>query len=81
MTSSKAVVNSVSEIIAAFQLFDKNQDGKITRSEVTELIKTLGIVESDQFQNLLNGVSQYLDQKESINCAQFMRSQKGQINF
>ena len=70
MSSSKVVVNSVSEIIAAFQLFDKNQDGQITHSEVEDLIKTLGgDISSDPIQNLLK----CLDEKGGINCAQFMK--------
>ena len=77
MSSSKVVVNSVSEIIAAFQLFDKNQDGQITRSEVMDLIKTLGgDISSDPFQNLLK----CLDKKGGINCAQFMKFWKEKFN-
>ena len=78
MSSSKVVVNSVSEIIAAFQLFDKNQDGQITHSEVVDLIKTLGgDISSDPIQNLLKCV----DKKGGINCAQFMKFWKDVNGF
>ena len=31
-----------SEVLEAFKLFDKDQDGTITRDEIEELVKNLG---------------------------------------
>ena len=54
MTSAKVVINSASEVIEAFKLFDKNQDGHLTKDEITEFVLGLGgDISGPHFQELL----------------------------
>ncbi len=70
MTSAKVVINSASEVIEAFKLFDKNQDGHLTKEEITEFVLDLGGDISDpHFQELLSD----LETKGSITTVRFMK--------
>ena len=70
MTSAKVVINSASEVIEAFKLFDKNQDGHLTKEEITEFVVSLGgDISSPHFQDLLND----LETKGTITTIRFMK--------
>ena len=70
MTSAKVVINSASEVIEAFKLFDKNQDGHLTKDEITEFVLGLGgDISGPHFQELLAD----LETKGSITTVRFMK--------
>ena len=70
MTSAKIVINSASEVIEAFKLFDKNQDGHLTKEEITDFVVNLGgDISSPHFQELLSD----LETKGTITTIRFMK--------
>ena len=70
MTSAKIVINSASEVIEAFKLFDKNQDGHLTKEEITDFVVNLGgDISGPHFQELLSD----LETKGTITTIRFMK--------
>ena len=59
-----------SEIQEAFEIFDKDNDGKITKTEITELVTKLGgDIKNPNIQELLK----YSEENKSIDKTQFLK--------
>lgn len=78
--SAKLTSNQVAECMEAFKLFDKDGNGSISRSELTTVMKSLGLDPTDDnIEDLMNEVD--IDGNHEIEFDEFLTLMERQMTY